>query len=372
MKEGGGPMNGRSDVEEMKQKLKRSRASRERLAAGSSSGDAKEDPGEDRTAHSATFHQGKNEGARPPGPHHDVDEEEIETYAPRKKHRDAPKKQRRKRPRLKFTRTHFYLMLLMLLVSLVGLLIWYVASSASEVKNIEISGNQLISDEEVEERLQFGTGDRMFSANLSRATENIAMLPAVEEVEIEREWWNTINVSVTEYQAVGYVANNSDYYPVLENAQVLRGYPSTPGSAPILHYFEGREFDRMVESLNDIEPDIREGISEIYYRPSENSSTRIHMFMNDGQEIVADYRTINEKMNYYLSMREEIGDPQSGLIDLEIGSSFLPYGSDEAMEVKAGIYEAPVQAPYIEEVNQALGDVKESLSNIGEAEDGEE
>lgn len=94
--------------------------------------------------------------------------------------------------------------------------------------------------------------------------------------------------------------------------------------------------------------------------------------MNDGQEIVADYRTINEKMNYYLSMREEIGDPQSGLIDLEIGSSFLPYGSDEAMEVKAGIYEAPVQAPYIEEVNQALRDVKESLSNIGEAEDGEE
>ncbi|WP_271399299.1 cell division protein FtsQ/DivIB [Salinicoccus roseus] len=365
-------MNGRSDIEEMKQKLKRSRASRERLAAGSSSGDAKEDPGEDRTAHSATFHQGKNEGARPPGPHHDVDEEEIETYAPREKHRDAPKKQRRERPRLKFTRTHFYLMLLMLLVSLVGLLIWYVASSASEVKNIEISGNQLISDEEVEERLQFGTGDRMFSANLSRATENIAMLPAVEEVEIEREWWNTINVSVTEYQAVGYVANNSDYYPVLENAQVLRGSPSTPGSAPILHYFEGREFDRMVESLNDIEPDIREGISEIYYRPSENSSTRIHMFMNDGQEIVADYRTINEKMNYYLSMREEIGDPQSGLIDLEIGSSFLPYGSDEAMEVKAGIYEAPVQAPYIEEVNQALGDVKESLSNIGEAEDGEE
>ncbi len=40
--------------------------------------------------------------------------------------------------------------------------------------------------------------------------------------------------------------------------------------------------------------------------------------------------------------------------------------------MKAGIYEAPVQAPYIEEVNQALGDVKESLSNIGEAEDGEE
>ena len=370
-------MNGKSDVEEMKQKLKRStEPSRgrldERLAAGSSSGDAEMDPGEDTTAHSATFHQEKNEGARPPGPHHDVDEEEIETYAPKEKHRDAPKKQKRKRPRPKFTRTHFYLMLLMLLIFLVGLLIWYVASSASEVKNIVISGNQLISDEEVEERLQFGTGDRMFSANLSRATENIAMLPAVEEVEIEREWWNTINVSVTEYQAVGYVANNSDYYPVLENAQVLRGYPSTPGSAPILHYFEGREFDRMVESLNDIEPDIREGISEIYYRPSENSSTRIHMFMNDGQEIVADYRTINEKMNYYLSMREEIGDPQSGLIDLEIGSSFLPYGSDEAMEVKAGIYEAPVQAPYIEEVNQALGDVKESLSNIGEAEDGEE
>ncbi len=398
MMEGDGLMTERPDVEEMKQKLKRSKGPAQgrldtRLGGDSPPEREEEESREGRTGNEAeevtTFHQKKTADRRPlHASHHDVDETEIETFSPKdrgdvddteietfspkNRGKEKTRKQKKKRPRPKFTRAHFYLMLLLTLLLSVSMLVWYVFSSASDVKNINISGNELISDEELEERLQFGTGDKMFSADLSRAKENVGMLPAVEEVEIDREWWNTINVAVTEYRAVGYVANDTDYYPVLENAQVLRGYPSSPDSAPILHYFEGREFDQMVESLNEIETDIRESISEIYYRPSENSSTRIHMFMNDGQEIVADYRTINEKMNYYLSMREEIGDPEAGIIDLEIGSSFLPYGSEEAVEVKAGIYEAPVQAQYIEDVNQALANVKDGLSNIGKDEDGEE
>lgn len=30
--------------------------------------------------------------------------------------------------------------------------------------------------------------------------------------------------------------------------------------------------------------------------------------MNDGQEIVADYETFSDKMNYYIGIRQEIGE----------------------------------------------------------------
>lgn len=365
----------------MKQKLKRTRGSNnhkldERLSNGSPPLEQQSEPGnstsEGATDHTEgaagqedavmTFHGRLMEERRErAAAYHSVDEDEIETF-PRK---DKRQKKKREWSRPKFTRAHFYILLLIVLLMSVGTLIWYVFSSASDIKTIEISGNELISDEEIQNRLHFGEGTKMFSADLTQAKENIALLPVVENVELERKWWNSINVTVTEYRALGYVANNTDYYPVLENAQILRGYPSSPKKAPILHYFEGGEFNELVENLDKIDDEILAGISEIYYRPSGNSSTRIHMFMNDGQEIVADYRTIDEKMNYYPSVRKEIGDPNSGVIDFEIGSSFLPYGSKEAEEIKSGIYETPVQAKYIEDVNQALADVRDQLTDIG-------
>ncbi|WP_017548455.1 cell division protein FtsQ/DivIB [Salinicoccus carnicancri] len=266
-------------------------------------------------------------------------------------------------------RVHVYTGLIILALMMFGVLVWYVFSDASSVKEVSISGNSLINDEEIAERLQFSEGDKMFSINTDRAEENIALLPAIEEVHVARSWWNGVDVNISEYRPLGYVTNDTNYYPVLENARVLRGYPAPPNEAPILHYFEGEEFDALVESLGKIDPSILGGISEIYYRPSEQSSTRIHMFMNDGQEIVADYRTIDSKMNYYIGMREEIGDSKEGVIDLEIGSSFLPYDSAEAEDIKQGIYETPVQAQYIENVSGSLGNVKEVLSGFGDGDE---
>ncbi|AKG73705.1 cell division protein FtsQ/DivIB [Salinicoccus halodurans] len=299
------------------------------------------------------------------------DDSSVKKRAAEDKAKAKPKKERKplkaylKKPR----RVHVYTSLVLLAILMFGVLVWYVFSSASAVKEISISGNSLISDDEIAERLQFAEGDKMFSIDTGRAEENISLLPAIEEVQVERSWWNGVDVNISEYRALGYVTNSGSYYPVLENARVLRGSPAAPKEAPILHYFEGEEFDALVSSLSKIEPSILDGISEIYYRPSEQSSTRIHMFMNDGQEIVADYRTIDSKMNYYIGMRNEIGDSTAGVIDLEIGSSFLPYDSAEAEDIKQGIYETPVQAQYIEDVSGSLGNVKEVLSGFGDGEE---
>src|SRR5699024_11682730 len=43
-------------------------------------------------------------------------------------------------------------------------------------------------------------------------------------------------------------------------------------------------------------------------------SSRIQLYMNDGQEIVADYNTIGDKIDYYAGMKKEIGN-KKGLID---------------------------------------------------------
>ena len=257
----------------------------------------------------------------------------------------------------------------LLFLILFGTLLWYVFTDVSDLKEINISGNEIISTEEIENRLAFETGDKMFSISTDMAEDNIALLPIIVDVTVERDWWNSVDVSIREYRAVGYVENEGGYNPLVENARILRGYQVTPSSGPLVHHFEGEEMDQLVDNLNDIEPEILAGISEIYYRPSENSMTRIHIFMNDGQELVADYRDFGEKMNHYIGMKEEIGEESEGIIDIEIGSSFLPYDSAEARQIKEGIYNSPETSGYVNEVNASMNSIKEALNEFENFED---
>ena len=275
--------------------------------------------------------------------------------------RNTPKQKKKK---FEFKRVHMYIALIVLLVLFLAALLWYVFSSASDVKEINFEGNSLVSEAELEERIGFSTGDKMFSISASKAEENVELLPVIEDVSVSRDWPNGITVNVNEYKAIAYINSDTLYFPVLENSRIQRGYPTAPRNAPIIYNFEGEEFDALVEALNNIEVDILESISEIYFRPTDNSMRRIHVFMNDGQEIVADYETFSEKMNYYIGIRQEIGDESEGIIDMEVGTSYLPYDSADAREIKDNIYNEPTQAGYIEDINGALEGVRSSLGGI--------
>lgn len=315
-------------------------------------------------------------------PYSDPDRETEAPGAPLNKKDENKKQQKKKKQEKPVKNTKFtafkknvssipkyILFLTASFLLLFSTLLWYVFTDASDLKEINISGNELISNEEIENRLGFEPGDKMYSINISTSEENIALLPVIVNVNVERNWWNAVDVSVSEYQAVGYIENEGNYNPLLENARILRGYQTSPQNAPLVHHFEGEEMDDLVENLNDIEPEILAGMSEIYYRPSDNSLSRIHILMNDGQEIVADYRDFGEKMNHYPGMKEEIGSDNSGIIDMEIGSSFLPYDSTEARQIKSGIYNSPETSGYVDEVNTSFNSVKDALNQFEVSED---
>lgn len=284
-----------------------------------------------------------------------------------KKKKSKGQKTKKPRDKFKFKRVHLYIGIVIFLVLLLGVLLWYVFSSASDVKEINFEGNSLVTETELEERIGFSTGDKMFSISAGKAEDNVELLPVIEEVSVERDWPNNVTVNVNEYKAIAYINSEDLYFPVLENSRIQRGYPSAPRNAPIIYNFEGEEFDALVAALNEIEVDILESISEIYFRPTDNSMRRIHVFMNDGQEIVADYETFSEKMNYYIGIRQEIGDETGGIIDMEVGTSYLPYDSADAREIKDNIYNEPSQVGYIEDINEALDGVRSALGEIGNA-----
>ena len=50
---------------------------------------------------------------------------------------------------------------------------------------------------------------------------------------------------------------------------------------------------------------------------------------------------------------------------MEVGTSFLPYKSAEAREIKENIYNEPSSANYIEDINESLNGLSDTLNQIG-------
>lgn len=239
----------------------------------------------------------------------------------------------------------------------------YLISSKSDVKEIVVKGNEHLSTEEILERSEIKEKDKMYLTSEGKAEQNISLLPIVESITVKRDFPNTVNITVKEFDVVAYVESKGRYYPVLENEQVLRGFDMTPTDAPIIHFFDGSEFEGMVKSLKQMNPQILAMISEIFYRPNDETNSRIQLYMNDGQEIVADYNTIGEKIDYYAGMKKEIGN-KKGLIDLEVSNTFLPYSSEEVVRIKQSMRSVPRQVPYLEEIEASLEDIKHSLNAL--------
>lgn len=295
---------------------------------------------------------------------YDSDEDENKVDEKENKNKFKEKLKSIKQPKVKLPNINYLkLFLIILLLAVISVLSVYLISSWSAVKEIEVNGNVNLEKEEILERSGIKEGNKMYLLQTNKAEENIKVLPIVEKINVEREWPNKVVIDVEEYEIVGFVESHRNYYPVLENKRVLRGFHMAPENAPIIHFFEGKEFDGLVDSLNDVNPEILRTISEIYYRPHDESYKRIQVLMNNGQEIIADYTTFGKKINYFEGMSNAIGD-KSGVIDLEVSNAFIPYSTDEARRVKRDMSRIPKHAPYLEEIDENLESIKKALDNI--------
>src|SRR5699024_2603244 len=139
---------------------------------------------------------------------HTKSKETIKEEKPKKKKQDRqPKKEKKEKVKkdkkpYKFKKIHANIIGLLILLLILITILWYVFSSASDVKEIKYNGNSLVSEEELEERIGFGLGSKMFSISLNDAEENIELLPVIKDVTASRDWPNGVTLDVNEYKAV--------------------------------------------------------------------------------------------------------------------------------------------------------------------------
>lgn len=135
------------------------------------------------------------------------DDEQIMGY-------ESPKeKEKKKKKRRKIFRT---IKILMIIFILIGAIAYFLLSPMFNIKNINVSGNEKTSSEEILSLSQLKKDENIFKINKNETRENVKQNAYIDTVEIKRTLPDTVTIVVTERTAT-YQINYSNLYMLINN-----------------------------------------------------------------------------------------------------------------------------------------------------------
>ena len=248
----------------------------------------------------------------------------IEERIPKLKHQRRKKANRR------------LIMLLALFFILIAGVIYF-QSPLSKVKEITVSGNESYSYEQIVGKSGLSFESNVWKISKGEVEENLEKIQEVKQATVDIKLPNTVAIELEEYRRLAYISKGKNFYPVLENGNILgeKQIDEIPVNAPILIGFkEGKVLDEMIASLEELPEVVINSISEIHSQPVKTDKFLIKLYMNDGFEVNATLRTFSDKMAHYPSIVSQLDPSKKGVIDLEVGSYFKAYEAEEAEEVE--------------------------------------
>lgn len=236
-----------------------------------------------------------------------------------------------KLPRLKHQRNRQLFRRLALLLGSFGLVILvmvYLVSPLSHVKTMRIRGADALSTKQVERAVAVRPGDSIFKVvghEKRLAQQAPKRNSRLKRVSVTFQQPNRVTVTVVEYVTAGYVMRQGQYYEVLENGVVSQQSVTQPESGtPVYGSFNSaKTLHRMILQYARLSAPIKRNISEIHDAPTKANPDRVHLFMNDGNEVYASIATFAKKMAYYPSIASKM--KQKGVVNLEVGAYSAPF-----------------------------------------------
>lgn len=250
-------------------------------------------------------------------------------------------------------------------LAVIGLL-FYVITPVSNLKSVTVVGNSQLDYREVYALTDMNIGDKMYFIQSERVAEKLKKTPLIDDAIVTKEGFGDIHIHILEERTVGYLPSDDGFYPVQESGYMILDAVNAPTLGPLLYHFDADNIAPMLSALGGLSEDVVASISEIYARPTGDNKSRIQLYMNDGQVVIADIDTLSDKFSYYTNMRSEIEDSTAGVIDLEVGNSFLPYTSTEARELMASIYGESVSQAEREQRDALVEPLKSALEGFSE------
>lgn len=234
------------------------------------------------------------------------------------------------------------------------LIVLYFQSTFSKIDQISVEGFALYDEEDYIKKSQLASGDSLWGFSKEKIANNVAELPGVKEVTLERKWMRNVNMTVEEAEPIAYVQGEEDLQLLLSTGEVFENqFTFIDQHAPILSQFDKDDtLKQMATILQEIDSNVISLISEVAYTGTKEEPESITLYMDDGYEVHALLSTVAEKIDYYPDMVAQLDGDVKGVIDMEVGSYFIPYDQQyNSKDAKKGKKQLPTAEQEGEEVH---------------------
>lgn len=220
-------------------------------------------------------------------------------------------KEKAKKRRLNWFRVFLVLIIISLIVTLIINLL------NSNIKNIYIVNNNILSDQEIIEISDLGDYPSLLFTSSKKIKEKLISNELIKDVKITKRLDMSITLDITEYQVLFY----DELYKetVLESGNKLK--QDNIYNLPVLvNNVTVDVYENLIKKYIQIDLSIREKISEIKYQPNSVDDERFILTMKDGNYVYITLTKISN-INKYNEILPSL-ENKKGILYLDSGQYF--------------------------------------------------
>lgn len=176
-------------------------------------------------------------------------------------------------------------LLVLLALALVAGGVWLVFfSSVMAVKGTQVSGVEVLSEDEVRRTAQVPTAVPVATVDLGAIQARVEQLAAVRSADVSRSWPDEIAIEVTEREAVVAVDRDGVWRGVDDQGVVFRDYPEQPPGMPTLDMRAATSVEALAEAaqvVGSLPADILQRVEQL----DVGSIDRIVLQLGNGDRV---------------------------------------------------------------------------------------
>ena len=226
------------------------------------------------------------------------------------------------KPRIE--KIHLYRAIPVLVISsLLILLSLYFITPLGSLKNIVVTGNERVTQDEIIKATQIDSRDYTLTTFLNRNqyANNLKKANAwIEKAEISYQFPITFKIQVTEFKILAYEASTGNIYPVISNGTVINQpvkKEALPENYMRLNLSDKAKVKKLMQELSDVPDSIKNEIQTVDLTPSKATKDLLTLTMRDEHKIIVPLSDIHKKLPYYSRVHTLLTEPS--IVDIEAG-----------------------------------------------------
>ena len=226
------------------------------------------------------------------------------------------------KPRIE--KIHLYRAIPVLVISsLLILLSLYFITPLGSLKNLVVTGNERVTQDEIIKATQIDSRDYTLTTFLNRNqyANNLKKANAwIEKAEISYQFPITFKIQVTEYKILAYEASTGNIYPVISNGTVINQpvkKEALPENYMRLNLSDKAKVKKLMQELSDVPDSIKNEIQTVDLTPSKATKDLLTLTMRDEHKIIVPLSDIHKKLPYYSRVHPLLTEPS--IVDMEAG-----------------------------------------------------